>query len=141
MEHKCKLLGAWGHIFATIIQYLNQPSMKNPGCYQPNFIPKLDAAIERNIADSSLSVKMLLRMVGMSRTDLHRKLHNFYGVSTTEYLRSKRLQRALLLLEKEPNMSIFQVAEEVGFNNQGYFIRRFRERFGCCPSQCKKNKN
>jgi AraC-like DNA-binding protein len=100
---------------------------------QERFLKNLDHQIEPHLTDPSLTVKRLLRLVGMSRTDLHRKLERTVGMSTTEYVRKKRLEKAAGLLHQEPDWSVYQVALEVGFDNQSYFTRRFKEVFGCCP--------
>lgn len=107
--------------------------MKQPHFPQPSFFPCLDTQIEEHLSDTSLNVKKLLRLVGMSRTDLHRKLQGSVGMSATEYVRHARLLRAAALLKDEPGLSVCEVAEEVGFGSQGYFAKRFREAFGECP--------
>lgn len=100
-----------------------------PAC----FLEQIDAEIEPHLTDSTLTVKRLLRIIGMSRTDLHRKLGGSVGMSTTAYIRRKRLEKAAELLKEQPDWSIYQVALEVGFDNQSYFTRRFKEVFGRCP--------
>lgn len=47
----------------------------------------------------------MTRFVGMSRTDLHRKLEKTVGMSATEYIRFVRLYKAAELLIKEPARS------------------------------------
>ncbi len=97
------------------------------------FLQNLDAQIEAHLSDCSLDVEHLQRFVGLSRTNLHCKLKQAAGVSVTEYLRRARLQKAAKLLLDNPNWSVWAVALEVGFNNLGYFTRRFKERYGCSP--------
>ncbi len=97
------------------------------------FLKTLETQIEHHLSDSSLNVKRLTRLVGMSRTDLHRKLSQTVGMSATEYVRHVRLHHAARLLIEEPEWSVFQVALEVGFNSQSYFTKRFKELFGVSP--------
>lgn len=94
--------------------------------------------IIRHLSDPDLSVSKLLRYVGISRTDLHRKLIQLVGMSATEYIRHIRLRRAAALLLTEPEWSIGQIACEVGFNSQSYFTRSFIEAFGMCPRAFRK---
>lgn len=101
--------------------------------YQDPFLQNLNVQIETHVSDSSLTIRRLLRLVGMSRTDLHRKLSRATGMSATAYLRHLRLQRAAGLLKEHPHWSIYQVALEVGFESQSYFTRKFKEQFGVCP--------
>ncbi len=100
---------------------------------QERFLLNLDTQIEAHLSDHSLNVHRLLRLVGMSRTDLHRKLNRLVGMSVTEYVRQKRLDKAAELLREEPDWSVYQVAHEVGFENQSYFTMKFKEAFGRCP--------
>lgn len=100
---------------------------------QERFLQTLDSQIETHLSDHTLTVKRLLRLVGMSRSDLHRKLEKTVGMSTTEYVRQKRLEKAAELLKQKSEWSVYQVALEVGFENQSYFSRRFKEVFGRCP--------
>ncbi len=99
----------------------------------PYFLIELKTQIEQHLSDTSLNVKKLTRLVGMSRTDLHRKLKRSVGMSATEYVRYIRLRRGARLLRECPHWSVYQVALEVGFDSQSYFSRRFKEVFGVCP--------
>ncbi len=100
---------------------------------QELFMLNLNLIIETHLPDPDFNVKKLVRAAGTSRTDLHRKLISSVGMSTTEYLRYKRLQKAALLLTTHPDWCVCQVAYEVGFQHPSYFTQRFREVFGVCP--------
>ena len=52
--------------------------------------------------------------------------HKATGMSPIAFLNSYRIQRAAQMLA-EQDTSIGQIAMEVGFDNQSYFIRKFRE--------------
>ena len=114
--------------------------LPNPHSY-PHFLLDLDFQIQKNIADPSLNVKKLTRLIGMSRTDLHRKLNQTVGMSTTEYIRHIRLKRGAELLLKHADWSVFKVALEVGFATQGYFSKRFKEVYGHSPMTFREQKN
>ena len=101
--------------------------------HQEIFLQNLDDYIEAHLSDSNLDIEHLLRFVGMSRTNLHCKLKQASGMSATEYVRQRRLQKAAHLLQVNQNWCVRAVAIEVGFNNLGYFTKRFKERYGCCP--------
>ncbi len=100
-----------------------------------SFVQNIHVHIETHLSDATLNVKRLLRLVAMSRSDLHRKLDRTVGMSATAYLRYVRLQQAAKLLLHQPTWGIYKVALEVGFSSQSYFTRRFREVFGCCPAK------
>ena len=107
---------------------------------QIRFLDQLDFQLQKHLADDKLSVRRLTRLVGMSRSDLHRKLTATVGMSTTAYMRKFRLQKAAELLVNQPEWSIYQIALEVGFSSQSYFSRRFKEVFGQCPAEWRSGK-
>ena len=104
------------------------------------FLERLNAQIEPHLSDADLNVTQLLRYVGMSRTNLHRKLVQTAGISATEYIRCARVKRAAKLLIEHPDWSIGQVSDEVGFNSQSYFTRAFIEGYQKSPSCYRKER-
>jgi AraC-like DNA-binding protein len=105
---------------------------------QVQFMEKLKDIIESNLEDESFGVDKLSDEMGMSRSQLHRKLKAITNQSTTEFIRNFRLQRsAQLILQNAGSMS--EIAYKVGFNSQAYFNKTFQELFGCSPSQYKKD--
>ncbi len=57
----------------------------------------------------------------------------------TNYLINYRLNHALVLL-KETDLSVSEIALSVGFNGISYFTETFRKVYGCSPSAYRKNK-
>lgn len=99
----------------------------------PSLIANINSTIENHSSDTILTVQKLLRIIGISRTDLHRKLQKNFGMSATEYIRYLRLLKAAKMLKEQPDKCICQIAMEAGFQNQSYFTKRFKEMFGICP--------
>lgn len=56
------------------------------------------------------------------------------GISTAEFIRNIRMQRAAELIE-EGKINITQIAYDCGFNSQSHFSTVFRKHFGITPSQ------
>lgn len=99
-----------------------------------SFMCKITICIRTNMHDPLLCLSKLLRLLGMSRSDLHRKLKAATSMSATEYIRHLRLQRAAQFLVSQPERSVFCIALEVGFNDHSYFTKRFREAYGVSPA-------
>ena len=97
------------------------------------FISGVIAAIEKNIANSELTVLDLSRELGVSRAQFFRKVQELTGKAPLELIRSIRLQHAAQLLEKS-QLSVSEVAYRVGFNNPKYFARHFKEQYHVLPS-------
>ncbi|MBK9096987.1 MAG: response regulator [bacterium] len=105
---------------------------------QMQFMKKIQGVIENNLEDESFGVDKLAGEVGMSRSQLHRKLKAITNQSTTEFIRNFRLQRAAQLILQDAG-SMGEIAYKVGFNSQAYFNKSFQEVFGCSPSEYKKS--
>jgi two-component system response regulator YesN len=43
------------------------------------------------------------------------------------------------MLKENPALSISEIAAMVGFNDTSYFIRMFKQHFGCTPKQYRMN--
>jgi signal transduction histidine kinase/ligand-binding sensor domain-containing protein/DNA-binding response OmpR family regulator len=89
--------------------------------------------VEEKIADADFSVEDLSHELGMSRVHLYKKLLALTGKSPLEFIRSLRLQRAAKLLSGS-QLTVAEVAYQVGFNNPKYFAKYFKEEFGMLPS-------
>jgi signal transduction histidine kinase/ligand-binding sensor domain-containing protein/DNA-binding response OmpR family regulator len=90
--------------------------------------------IDTNLTDSQLSVEELSRHVGMSRSSLYNKLLELTGQSPVEYIRSVKLDKAAVLLEKS-EMNVAQIAYSVGFATPNYFAKSFKAKFNMLPSE------
>jgi DNA-binding response OmpR family regulator len=86
----------------------------------------------------NFGVNEMLREIGMSRTQLHRKIKATTGQSANELLRSIKMQKALLLL-RTTDHAVAEVASEVGFGSPSYFSKILNEHFGFLPSAVKEN--
>lgn len=97
---------------------------------------KLTTAIESNLNNDQFGVDSLAQAVGMSRSNLHRKLHKLQGVSTSQFIREYRLKRALEILSKE-DITASETAYRVGFSSATYFNTCFHKFYGYTPGEVK----
>jgi len=65
---------------------------------------------------------------------LYKKILALTGKTPIEFIRSVRLKRAAQLLEKS-QMTVAEIAYEVGFNNPKYFSKYFKLEYHVLPSQ------
>lgn len=101
------------------------------------FLRKARAAVEKDFANEDFDIHRLCRALTMSRAQLHRKLTALTGMSATHFIRSIRLQRAKELLQTT-DLTISEIAYDVGFRDPNYFSRTFAEEFGTPPSETRK---
>ena len=98
------------------------------------FLKRVIEAVEEGMEEETFSVVELGQEVGMSRSQLHRKLKALTGKSPNEIIRQMRLQRAKKLLEKNAG-NASEVAFMVGFSSLAYFSKCFKDEFGASPSK------
>ncbi|WP_116105304.1 ATP-binding protein [Lewinella sp. IMCC34191] len=86
--------------------------------------------------EADIDLSELGRSLGVSRTQLFRKMKALLGMSVTEYIRDYRLRRAFELLQSR-DYRIGEVIQMTGFNSRSYFYRSFKTKFGCRPTEVK----
>jgi CheY-like chemotaxis protein/nitrogen-specific signal transduction histidine kinase len=98
---------------------------------------RLLTVFEDHMEEPDFGVQQLAREIGMSRSHLNRKIQALTNVSTSEFIRILRLQRAARLLSNASG-TVSEIAYKVGFNNLSYFSKAFRNHFGKLPSELNK---
>lgn len=83
-------------------------------------------------ADLSGGPSSLATLAGRSPEHVNRTVRRFTGRTTTELINDIRLNRAAHLL-RMTDQPIIDIAMDAGFDNLGYFYRRFRNRFATTP--------
>ena len=102
-----------------------------------NFLNRLIEIVERQMGDERFGVEQLGDDIGMSRSQLHRKLTALLGHGPNQFIRSFRLQRAHDLL-KQNAATAAEIAYQVGFSSPAYFTKCFHEQFGYTPSKVQR---
>ncbi len=78
------------------------------------------------------SLDSLTEIAGLSRTNLCQSFKTCCGMTISEYVRSRRMEKAAELLAQGKH-SILQVALQVGYENQSSFGRAYRTHYGRAP--------
>ena len=100
------------------------------------FLGKLRDAVDANLTNDQFGVEELARKMGMSRSQLHRKLTTTTGQSVSQFIREYRLERGMELL-KQGELTAAEVADKVGFGSATYFNTCFNEYYGFTPGEAK----
>lgn len=96
------------------------------------FMQKISTFIENNLSNPELNIDLFCRETGVSRANLYRKMKALTGLSANEFIRNIRLETAAKLL-KETDLTITEVAENVGFNSAAYFSSCFKSLYKVAP--------
>ena len=101
------------------------------------FLQKLIDITEQHIQNEQFGVEILASEVGLSTSQLNRKLKALTNESALYFIRNIRMQKALQLLRAQTD-NIAGVAYETGFDNPNYFSKVFKQHFGFLPSDREK---
>lgn len=137
------------------IDYLTQRHKETVDRYKASFLNEPDellesqdqkllkkaiSVVENNIHDPQFSVEKMAMEMGMSRTNLHRKIKSVTGFPPSELIRSIRLRKAAKLILNKVD-SVSQIALLVGFDDYSHFSKTFKKHFGVSPSSYEARSN
>ena len=105
--------------------------------YQGKFIEQAKALILENISNEQFGVSELAELMNMSRSNLLRKIKKQTQLSASQFMREVRLQKGMTLLE-ETELTVSEISYKVGFSNNSYFIKCFRDYYGYSPGEARK---
>ncbi|MBO4585451.1 MAG: AraC family transcriptional regulator [Bacteroidales bacterium] len=123
---------------AKALEATQQPSTTSQ---DPALFKSIDKAIREEMlyTNPNLQRQDILDRFGISRRTLSDLLSAYAdGQSFTAYINSMRLKDAVHLLKEEPEMSLTDIAESVGFT-PATFRDQFKHHFGMTPTEYRNN--
>ena len=102
------------------------------------FLTDLAEVVMDNLDDSTFSVEAMSHQIGLSRSQLFRKLKALTGQVPNEFIRSIRIKKATELLIKNTG-NISEIAYAVGFEDPSYFTKCFSGIYHVAPSDYAKS--
>jgi TolB-like protein/AraC-like DNA-binding protein/Tfp pilus assembly protein PilF len=111
--------------------------MQDTNSMENEFLRKVTAIIEEHISNEQFGVSELAREVGMSRSNLLRKIKKLSTLSVSQFISRVRLANAMEML-KQKDMTVSEVSYSVGFSSTSYFVKCFREFYGYPPGEVGK---
>jgi signal transduction histidine kinase/DNA-binding response OmpR family regulator len=98
------------------------------------FLEKVFNSIKAHLEDPQFGVTLLAREIGMSVSQLNRKLNGLINQSAGKLIRSTKLDYSAQLLKTGAG-NISEIAYRVGFSDTPSFSHSFKEKFGHPPSE------
>lgn len=92
--------------------------------------------IEESLADV-ISVDELAKKVGFHRSSLYRLFKKELGISVTQYILGRRMDKAAYYL-LNTRLSVSEIAYMAGFSDYAHFYRTFRKTFDFTPTEYRK---
>ncbi|MCM1271271.1 MAG: AraC family transcriptional regulator [Ruminococcus flavefaciens] len=107
----------------------------------PHFesLKKLRDHIYENPTET-LSIAQICSDMNISPTYLHRLYYAAFGVTCRQDSIESRLIYAAELLEST-DLTINEISDICGYENDSYFMRQFKQRRGCTPTEYRKKLN
>ncbi len=99
-----------------------------------SFLAKAEEVILEHLEEEEFSVDDLSEALCLSRSQVHRKIKALTGQSTSIYIRLIRLRKAKELMATG-DLTISEVAYQVGFKSPVYFSQIFKKTFGESPTE------
>jgi two-component system response regulator YesN len=103
----------------------------------PSVLESIIEEIRKNYKDN-ITLTKLAERYNISAGHLSSLLKEELGMPFSEYITSKRIQRAKELLDDE-SLSVDAIAREVGYKDYFYFTKVFKKAVGISPSKYRKN--
>lgn len=100
------------------------------------FHDKVLGIIASNYTNPDFGVESITEMLGISRVHLNRKLKEENAPSPSVMIKKMRMDKAVVML-KEGNTNISEIARQCGFSSATYFSNAFKEYFNIAPTQYK----
>jgi len=96
--------------------------------------------IRNNIENDNLQSSFIEEKLGISNSQLYRKIKQIFGFSPGDLIRTIRLQYAAELLKKS-SFTVSEICYRSGFNSRSYFYREFKKMYDHTPKnyQIKNN--
>ncbi len=101
-----------------------------------NAIRKSRQYIEHNFAEA-LTVEQVAAHVSLSPSYFSHLFKDYTGMTFSAYLMDCRMDMAKKLLKKG-GLSLAEIAQQLGYENQQYFSRVFKKKVGVTPGQYRK---
>lgn len=126
-------------MFACFYQYgllSDTNALPKSDDYQIANLKKVISYINENYA-KKICLKELAGLVNMNEQYFCRYFKKNVQKTITEYINDVRIEKAAMRLA-ESDEKIIMIAQDVGFENIGYFIRRFKKEKGVTPSEYRR---
>jgi TolB-like protein/AraC-like DNA-binding protein len=101
------------------------------------FLNKVIAIIEANLSNDKFGAAELSRGLGISHSNINRKLRSLHKKTISQLIQEIRLQHAMEMLQ-EKVATASEIAFRVGFSSPAYFNKCFHDYFGFPPGEVKK---
>ncbi len=124
-----------GLVFLYLINHIDRLSAQSSQSYEDIIIQATTKYIDSNYKTASLSC--IAEDFKQPLPSLSRLIKKSTGYTFQELLMRKRFQKAVMFLV-ETELPVEEIAVNIGYENQSYFYRQFKKRYGMTPNEYRK---
>ena len=100
-------------------------------------LERAESFIVENL-DKPLSIEMITKSIGVSKSVLYREFHERHNCTVNEYVNRRRVEKSIELL-LNTDLSVEEISQRVGFGSAAYFTVNFKREKGIAPLKFRKN--
>lgn len=86
----------------------------------------------------SLTIQEMSKEIGINRTYLSNFINETYQTNFNGWINGLRIEEAKQRMITNPDLSLAEIAEQIGFADLAHFSKQFKAKEGCSPSSWKK---
>lgn len=102
------------------------------------FMTRFVNAAMKRIQENNVDLIALSAEIGISRTQLNRKVKAISGMTTTAYIVNLRVRLAKKYLRSGENLTINEISYRCGIDDVPYFVTMFKKATGMTPTQYRR---
>jgi len=97
-------------------------------------LDKIHQVISENMQNADFNIDAIAESLGFSRSAFFKKLKSMTGLAPVDLIKEIRLSKSIDLI-KHTDLTISEIAFEVGFSEAGYYGKCFRKKYKMTPSE------
>lgn len=136
MISKMETIGEINAEFHVLIRQIAESMVDSKVNRNQQIVSKVIGIIEANYMDKSLCQDSIALLLNLSKYHLGKIFRNVHGKAIAEWLMDYRLGIAAELITK-PNTNVAEILDLIGWENQNYFYKMFKTKYGVTTSEYK----
>jgi len=118
----------------TCVFHIEQFLYKRLYQLEAHNLKRIDAVMQ-SIYRGQQNIDLLAQTACLGYKQFKRVFADYIGANPKDYLRVVRFQKALYLLQIQPNINLTQLSYECGYYDQAHFIKEFKQFSGYTPTE------
>ncbi|WGH74976.1 ATP-binding protein [Tenacibaculum tangerinum] len=119
----------------NVNRLLDDKKVKKQLTPDESFLSNVITIIKENLTEKDFSIDVLCEKMGLSRSNLFRKLKGLIQMSPSDLIIKIKLGHAEELMKKKVHSRISDIAYESGFHDPKYFSTLFKKHYGKTPKE------